>query len=188
MDRKEAIEVIKKNYPHVGISGSEFESALRELVPDLKESEDERIKKAISAAICGTTAISILEANGTNLSDALSYLEKQKDSKVVKIDHDREQKPAEWSMEDAIAMKDIQMIISVSGRSEKNKRDLCAWVAEHCNAYPLPEKLRPHWKPSEEQMKALNEIINTLAVSKHPHENYYLFNILNGLRKNLKSL
>ena len=50
------------------------------------------------------------------------------------------------------------------------------------------KSLRPHWKPSEEQMEALNEIINTLAVSKHPHENDYLFNILNGLRKNLKSI
>lgn len=41
------------------------------------------------------------------------------------------------------------------------------------------------WKPSGEQMKALNEIINTLATSKHPHESDYLFNILNGLRNEL---
>ena len=46
---------------------------------------------------------------------------------------------------------------------------------------------KPSWKPSEEQMEALNEVINTLAVSKYPHESDYLFNILNGLRKNLKS-
>lgn len=44
------------------------------------------------------------------------------------------------------------------------------------------------WKPSEEQMKALNEIINTLAASKYPHENDYLFNMLNGLRRDLKKL
>ena len=50
------------------------------------------------------------------------------------------------------------------------------------------ESLQPHWKPSEEQMKALNEIINTLAESKYPHESDYLFNMLNGLRKNLKKL
>ena len=47
---------------------------------------------------------------------------------------------------------------------------------------------QPHWKPSEEQMKALNEIINTLAVSRNPHESDYLFNMLNGLQKNLKKL
>ena len=47
MDIKEAIEVIKKNCPHVGISGSQFEIALRELVPELAESEDERIRKEL---------------------------------------------------------------------------------------------------------------------------------------------
>ena len=37
-------------------------------------------------------------------------------------------------------------------------------------------------------MGALNEIINTVAGSKNPHESDYLFNVLNGLRKNLKKL
>lgn len=41
-----------------------------------ESSEDEKIRKAISAAICGTTAISILKANGASLPDALAYLEK----------------------------------------------------------------------------------------------------------------
>lgn len=50
-----------------------------DVFPELKESDDERIRKAIGAAICGTVAISILEANGTNLTDALSYLKKQKE-------------------------------------------------------------------------------------------------------------
>lgn len=45
-----------------------------------------------------------------------------------------------------------------------------------------------HWKPSEEQMKALNEIVNTLAASPFFHQNDYLFNILNGLREELKKL
>ena len=44
-----------------------------------KESEDERIRKAIGAAICGTTAETVLEANGVKLVDALAYLEKQKE-------------------------------------------------------------------------------------------------------------
>ena len=45
-----------------------------------------------------------------------------------------------------------------------------------------------HWKPSEEQMKALNEIVNILAASPFLHQNDYLFNILNGLREELKKL
>lgn len=50
------------------------------------------------------------------------------------------------------------------------------------------EKPNSQWRPSEEQMKALNEIINILAVSMNPHENDYLFNMINGLRKSLKKL
>ena len=47
MNKKEALEIVRKNYPHVGFSGSEFETALRELVPELEESEDERIRKEL---------------------------------------------------------------------------------------------------------------------------------------------
>jgi hypothetical protein len=42
IERNEAIEVIKKNYPHVTESGSQFETALRILIPELKESGDEK--------------------------------------------------------------------------------------------------------------------------------------------------
>lgn len=55
MERKEAIEVIKKNYPHCAESGTQFETALRTLIPELKESEDERVKRilySISSKIC----------------------------------------------------------------------------------------------------------------------------------------
>ena len=44
------------------------------------------------------------------------------------------------------------------------------------------------WKPSKEQMMALNEIVNILATSPFLHQNDYLFNILNGLREELKKL
>lgn len=50
MERKEAIEVVRKNYPHVSESGSQFETALRTLVPELV-SEDERMKEAIKEVI-----------------------------------------------------------------------------------------------------------------------------------------
>lgn len=64
-------------------SKEELEARIKKALPE-KESEDERIRKAIGAAICGTTAISILEANGTNLPDALSYLGKQKEPHYTK--------------------------------------------------------------------------------------------------------
>lgn len=154
MEREEAIEVIRKNYPHVGNSGTEFETALRELIPELKESEDERIRREIYNFLID------MECK----EEWINYLEKQK-----------VQKPAEWSEKDNVQLNAAIQIVSNSG---------------HYTTANWLKSLRPqpYWKPSEEQIGALNEIINVLAVSKHPHENDYLFNILSGLRKNLKSL
>ncbi len=68
-----------------------------------------------------------------------------------------------------------------TGNPQQPETSNSKWFKEHC-------RRQSYWKPSEEQMDALNEIINTLAASKHPHESDYLFNILNGLQKNLKKL
>lgn len=94
-------------------------------------------------------------------------------------------KPAEWSEEDEKNLNEIihyfESLCSSLATEERH--------AENRRWLKFLKSLRPqpHWKPSEEQMKALNEVINTLAASKYPHESDYLFNILNGLRKNLKS-
>ena len=63
---------------------------LDEIFPELKKSDDERIINAISVAICGETAMTILELNKVKLDDALAYLEKQKEQKPVKLDDDTE--------------------------------------------------------------------------------------------------
>ena len=60
------------------------------ICPELTESEDERNWKSVERAIRGFIT------NPTDADELLAWLEKQKDSKVVKFDHDREQKPAEW--------------------------------------------------------------------------------------------
>lgn len=49
MERKEAIEVIKKNWPDS--SFTMLREALETLVPELKESEDERIRKCIGDVV-----------------------------------------------------------------------------------------------------------------------------------------
>ena len=97
------------------------------------------------------------------------------------------QEPAEWSEDDE---KLLNIIISDIRRTQRS----CGIGTDEWNirlkAIKWLDSLRPqpHWKPSKEQMDALNEIINTLAASKHPHESDYLFNILNGLQKNLQKL
>lgn len=96
----------------------------------------------------------------------------------------KEQKPAEWSEDDAdfINMLILHFIYLINKGGDS--------VETYKSYIEKLKSLRPHLhcKPSEEQMEALNEIINTLAASKHPHESDYLFNRLNGLRKNLKKL
>ena len=83
----EALEQAKKELKTCGDLQCDAARQIFRFFPELKENEKvERIRKAIGTAICGTTAISILEANGTNLSDALSYLEKQKDEAKRQFD------------------------------------------------------------------------------------------------------
>ena len=69
----------------------------------------------------------------------------------------KEQKPAEWSEEEE---KDVSHIIRVLddcyayGRHDLSKTD-------HENLVNTLKSLRPHWKPSEEQMRALALVIDS---------------------------
>jgi hypothetical protein len=78
MERKEAIEVVRKNYPHVSESGSQFETALRTLVPELQESEDERIRKDLIHWVETNISYERMPV-GMNYSNecVLAWLEKQ---------------------------------------------------------------------------------------------------------------
>jgi len=79
MERKKAIEVIKKNWPDS--SFTMLHEALETLIPELKESEDERtlreIKKYIKEQGDKPTGL----PNGTvSVSDMIAWLEKQQDN------------------------------------------------------------------------------------------------------------
>lgn len=94
------------------------------IFPELKESEDERIRKAIFKSLSKKDARDVLLANGIQVSDALSWLEKQSEQKPIDYNEElkkcrenplyffdkyvktKEQKPA-WSEEDVIMLKDI---------------------------------------------------------------------------------
>lgn len=89
-------------------------------------------------------------------------------------------KPAEWSEEDENVYKTI--MDDFNGITPMSK-------AYKLKAADFLKSLRPqpHWKPTEEQMEALNEIVDILAASPFLHQNDYLFNILKGLREELKN-
>ena len=80
MDRKEAIEIVRKNYPHVGFSGSEFETALRELVPEFKEQPDPR-HSLIEFIKWSCDRGCITPEQRKNVDFWIDYLEKQKEHK-----------------------------------------------------------------------------------------------------------
>lgn len=83
MTREEAIHVVKTT-----TDWNELRSALQELIPELRESEDERIRKAIM----GLTYIDGIEPILTKCSitaqDIRKYLEKQKELKPIEFKND----------------------------------------------------------------------------------------------------
>lgn len=104
---------------------------INEVFPELKESEDERIRSFLYEFIkvCGWS-----EKQYPPREKCLAYLERQK-----------EQQPAEWSKEDELHLKNA--ILS----AEKE------WGAGSRTAEFL-KSLRPAWKPSEEQMEVLKNV------------------------------
>ena len=85
MTREEAIDIVRKNYPHVGVSGSKFETALRNLIPELRESEDERIRKELIEFIKWSVDRHFMREDfhqAKRPSEWIAYLKKQK------TDHD----------------------------------------------------------------------------------------------------
>lgn len=64
------------------LSGNQLGNAwIYKLLPELRESEDERIKKVIFKALSKKDARDILLANGIQVSDALAWLKKQDEQK-----------------------------------------------------------------------------------------------------------
>lgn len=158
MTREEAIETIRRCCPRVGDSQCDFETALRELIPELRESvsEDERTRRELvkfisdikSISESGRTTWAIRSDDAKMCETFLAYLEKQK-----------EQKPAEWSEEDE---KIIDTIVSVLGQYIDYKA-----VSGTGSEYATPryskeiawlKSLRHSWRPSKEQIDLLRKV------------------------------
>lgn len=103
------------------------------IFPELRESEDERIRKELINFI-------LYKAKGVS--------EEQEHSWVVYLEKQKEQKPAEWSNEDEEMLKYVIDNVNDAKQlfASKEAVDLCdkeiTWL----------KSLRHSWKPSEEQM------------------------------------
>lgn len=145
MDRKEAIDIIRKNIPHLGIGSTEMTEALNELIPELRESQDEKTRKAL-VKIVKSIGLKVFETEGVGKNDILLYLERQ-----------QEQKPVEWSDED-ISERVTDWFYEQKATFDKygytniyvSSKDMMDFAKGFC---------RPHWKPTQEQMEALHKAI-----------------------------
>lgn len=119
MTREEAIEVYN------GLINEKIKAAFEFFAPELREGEDERIRKSIVATIEQCDFL-----NPKNRGRMLAYLEKKK-----------EQKPA-WSEEDERRIDAICELLENTSAIHPNysRRKLIIWL----------KSLRPSWKPSED--------------------------------------
>lgn len=123
--------------------------AVERAFPNLAESEDERISKWLINVIEEVKTDDDWCADLNKCNEAISWIEKQK-----------EQKPAEWSEED-----------------KEMKLKILKYLSTRCSVIEFEEvenwlnnlRIRPHWKPSEEQLDALREYI----YAKQPNTDKY---------------
>lgn len=110
---------------------------------ELRESEDERIRKWLLGCVENLSDVNFIEVSR---QDVLFYLEKQK-----------EQKSVEWSEEDE------EMLNSCISSIEEAKENRYAYKetdgdTSYDHEIAWLKSLRPSWKPSEGQMEALEYV------------------------------
>lgn len=111
MDRKEAIEVIKKNWPDSGFT--QLREALNTLVPELKESEDEKIRKEIIDYLSNELHNVKQLTPRTNEFEAwIAYLEKRKEQRPEMI---------QWTG------KNLKEVIDFTGKSPRFDEWFKSW-------------------------------------------------------------
>ena len=141
MTREEAIEIVKKNWPE---GRHQIKEALEFLVPELKESDDERMIAAIKQAVKLSSQEGGFLINNITREEALAWLEKQK--------------PVEWSDEDELMLNSIIDVLKLTNGAAQMKID---WL----------KSLRPQPKQewSEEDKDRLNRIYGILGLASDTH-------------------
>ena len=82
MTKEEALKIVRENYPHFGTTEPwlDLEKALATLIPELAESDDERVRKWILEKVQGYARSGIPCSDEIKMADkAIAYLENQKE-------------------------------------------------------------------------------------------------------------
>ena len=151
------------------------------IFPELRESEDERIWEAIVREFERASNSYLIETYDLSKDKFLAYLEKQKEPENTSAStmipscwetEQKEQKPAEWSEED----------------EQQTDKVLNDYALGHISSAAVKmwfKSLRPSWKPSEEQMKALE---SARLMYAHGLEREDIAVILESLQEQLHKL
>lgn len=198
---KETLEKLRRIYDQADSIGREI---IEKEFPELKESEDEEMKRKILELVS-------ISGNGNDYEEISAWLEKQKPVEwsehqhkllnyAISLTDDAEVKNfleslrnkvayAEWSEEDE---KIIHTIISElerhQGYSEVEEHpSLSVSFQQYKKEIVWLKSLRPnHWKPSREQMKALQDVIKAFWDKRY--DNVYGIAYLAELQKDLERL
>ena len=150
----------------------EYAAAARyeNIFPQLRESEDERMAEMAIKAVLSPEAQSCIKSWGVSPDDVIAWLEKQK-----------EQKPAEWSEEDEKAIEEICNIIVANSKYGYLGRYYAPELVEKLKS------LRPHWKPSEGQIQALEYVVSSIPPN-YLKEQEYVMTLIGQVIQQLKKL
>ena len=167
---KEALKELREHFlpttdgtPVSGISRRQIE----DIFPELKESEDEKIRKWLIGYFHQYKEDGMEEyANGLKVESIIAWLEKQKDTLKDTL-KDIEQKP-EWSEKDEeMIEKCLQTInhdriIHVPKGGDSFHQDEINWLKSLKDRYT--------WKPSKAQIEAIEDAIEFLGCTEKVRE------------------
>ena len=156
----EELRGMMPNWERLSYNGKTFLQDLTHILPELAESEDERIRKELIRETKGSE-IKLFEAV-TN-EEFVAWLERQ-----------REQKIAEWSEEDE---RMYQSIMDDTIQENQLNGEQTNWLRDI--KYRHFSQSQSRWRPSGEQMKYL---------WKYAEQNNYDGSILTSLYNDLKKL
>lgn len=146
----------------------QLDTLKKSVFPELAESEDVRIRKWLYDYFSKIGEKNWILNREVTLGQVLAYLERQKEQKKKNVLIWGEpqvtitvQKP-EWSKEETKDLVHILKVLDdcyIYGKHDLSKTD-------YDNLTSTLKSLRPSWKPSEEQMKALQNAVALTACDK----------------------
>ena len=160
---KEALEIVKAYYNRTCfssiINSQEEKETLERAFPELKESGDEKIPKLLHELLCAEVTAGQFEKHGLTVDDALYWIEKQKEHKVVQDEIEREYIRTLHSLisdflrdkgDDVVDREYYQQIYDwLEGRhieqkpaewSEEDEKNLEKCISHMINIIPVPGK------------------------------------------------